>query len=223
MISIYLIDGEKDSENNLAILAEVTALIKTLKGPWIVAGDFNMSPSELKATNWHRTAGGQIHAPSTATCLATIYDFFVVCNSLSPAVAGVQTIEDGGLYPHSPARLLIRANARRPAARRLRRPTKVPGKLPAGPAPKPPCYAKAREACAAGDTYTAVQEWYTSARHEWAALTGMADTYREPKFVWESAAGACAAQHAGNTSPATAWRILARRAAECTTILKKGP
>ena len=139
-ISFYLCDGEDASDDNLEILAEAAALIKTLEGPWIAAGDFNMSPSTLASTNWPKMVGGTIIAPTPPTCLSQTYDYLVVSNGLRSAVEQVQTLDDSGLYPHSPSRIYIRADARRHAIRTLKRLIKVPGRLPHGPPIQPPSY-----------------------------------------------------------------------------------
>ena len=220
-ISVYLRDGENASEGNLEILAEVAILIKSLKGPWIVAGDFNMTPATLATTNWHKLIGGRILAPEAPTCLSQTYDYFVVKAGFAQAVEKVQVLDDGGLFPHSPSRLYIRSDARRHAVRKLTRPTKIPGRLPHGPASRPPSYKAVNDACTAEDCQTAVYQWYTIARQEWAGLTGCEDAYKPPKFSWQPAAGECASKETGTTNPATAWRILGRRADEVAACLAK--
>ena len=162
-ISAYLRDGEDASEGNLEILTEVAILVKSLKGQWIVAGDFNMSPTTLAATNWHKLIGGRILAPHQPTCLSQTYDYFVVKAGFAQAVEKVQVLDDGGLFPHSPSRIYIRADARRHAVRKLTRPTKIPGRLPHGPANIPPSYKKVKDACEANDNQAAVKHWYITA------------------------------------------------------------
>jgi endonuclease/exonuclease/phosphatase family metal-dependent hydrolase len=49
VISIYLIDTVGLNDANRAILEAVAQVIKTIKGPWIIAGDFNMNPDILLA------------------------------------------------------------------------------------------------------------------------------------------------------------------------------
>ena len=105
--------------------------------------------------------------------------------------------------------------------RKLCRPIKVPGVLPAGAANRPPSYAAVAAACSKQQLNVAVTNWYSIVRKEWESLTGVTDVYKSPKFDWKSASGDCAAQFHGGTSPATAWRILARRADECAAILRK--
>ena len=105
--------------------------------------------------------------------------------------------------------------------RKLTRPKKITGRLPHGPANLPPSYSEVNAACAKGDTQAAVQEWYKVTRQEWASLTGEDDEYKPPKFSWQPAAGSCASSETGSTGPATAWRILGRRADEVAACLAK--
>ena len=81
-------------------------------------------------------------------------------------------MEDGGLFPHFPTRLLVKGDALRYLIRKLTKPLKVPGYLPAGPPSKPPSYS---EVCAriADDPNAAMLEWYKQARVEFSDLTGM--------------------------------------------------
>ena len=61
-MSIYLRDSVGVSEN-LDVLREAAALVKALHGPWIIAGDFNVSPQELADANWPQVLGGTIVPP----------------------------------------------------------------------------------------------------------------------------------------------------------------
>ena len=138
VLSIYLKDAEGLSETNMYILEQAAICIKALKGPWVIGGDWNIEPHLLSAANWLNIVGGVVHAPSQPTCHAHVYDYFVVHKAISPAIAGVQRLEDAGLFPHFPARLLIRSNALRYQVRKLLKPPMVPGYLPAGPPAPPP-------------------------------------------------------------------------------------
>ena len=50
VITIYLKDGGGLSPTNLARLGQVQGLIKSLKVPWMMVGDFNMSPQTLQSS-----------------------------------------------------------------------------------------------------------------------------------------------------------------------------
>ena len=153
-------------------------------------------------------------------CHHSTYEYFVVYEGLAQADA-VQALDDGGLHPHLPARLYIRSDARRKAIRTLARPVKIPGRLPSGLKNRAPSYDAVNVACAQGDINEAVLQCYQTARNEWAELTGTSDDNRQPTLKWRFAAGCCAAEQAGNTTPATAWRILGKRVDEAARLLDK--
>eukprot|EP00973_Karenia_brevis_P090801 12404335-Karenia_brevis.AAC.1 len=50
MLSIYPKDSEGLSETNLYFLEQVAVVLRTLKGPWVIAGDWNLAPLELAAS-----------------------------------------------------------------------------------------------------------------------------------------------------------------------------
>lgn len=54
-ISLHLVDGQGMSETNQAILTEVAAYIGTLQGPWLVAGDWNLTPEVLRQSGWAKS------------------------------------------------------------------------------------------------------------------------------------------------------------------------
>ena len=99
------------------ILEQAAICLRALKGPWIAGGDWNLEPHMLVAVNWLSMVGGVVHAPDQPTCRSHVYDFCVVHKEISPAVVpavvGIQRLEDAGLFPHFPSRLLVKGNAPR--------------------------------------------------------------------------------------------------------------
>ena len=49
--------------SRLALLHRLRLLLKTLKGPCVVGGDWNLEPNMLPSTGWARRLGGEIFAP----------------------------------------------------------------------------------------------------------------------------------------------------------------
>ena len=121
----------------MALLEEAAAIVCVLRGPWVIAGDWNIEPATLLASGWVDLVDGAIIAPQLPTCHGHIYDYFVISKTLAHAVAGIQRIEDAGLFPHWASRLLIRGDARRHLVRQLVRPELVPAIILAGPLPRP--------------------------------------------------------------------------------------
>ena len=190
VISLYLKDSEGLSEYNLRVLQEAAVLALTLGTPWIMAGDWNITPEQLQAANWLGVAKGTVFATELPTCHCSTYDYFVVSHNLAHAVVGVQRIDDAGLHPHHPCRVLLRGDAKRKAVRKLTRAPKVHATLPHGPAPKPPYY---DEILGLGGTSyqvaRAMGKWYELARTEWTALAGYNLSHKKHKFHLESAVG----------------------------------
>ena len=167
--------------------------------------------------------GGIVVATSLATCNHSTYDYFMVHRSLKHAVAGVQQLENGGMNPHWASRLLLRGDARRFAIRRLMKPPKVEGQLPAGPMPRPPCYSEVMQHVANPDTLDlAVTSWYSLARHEWSSLVGRSLEHKAPRFRWTSAVGSLAHPQAGATTLSAMWRSLARNAQDRGRLVVEG-
>ena len=67
-MSAYLHHSEGCSKRNLDVLQETARLLKSLVGPWIMAGDFNMSPEELQASGFLDLLKGVIKTSGVATC-----------------------------------------------------------------------------------------------------------------------------------------------------------
>ena len=50
--SIWLKDSEGLSQTNQSILVEAAASIGRLRGPWVLGGDWNMTPQVLASSDW---------------------------------------------------------------------------------------------------------------------------------------------------------------------------
>jgi len=62
-------------------------MIATLRGPWILGGDWQCTPDELREAGWLKIVKGVIYAPTAPTCGDRILDYFVVSEGLSQAWA----------------------------------------------------------------------------------------------------------------------------------------
>ena len=122
---------------------------------------------------------------TSPTCHQSTYDYFVVSDSLAHAVVGVQRVEDAGLSPHYPTRLLLRGDARRLVVRRLARPSKVPGVIPSGPQLPPPSYDQVGvDVVSASGIDAAFDQWYRLMRTELGSLLEGTLQYAAPHFKW---------------------------------------
>ena len=107
MFSVYTKDIIGPTGENLMVLEELKTAIGILDGPWIIAADWNMRPETLAVTGWLGMVKGHTVATTMPTCNGSVYDYFVVSQSIRHAVKGVQRIKDAGLQPHYPVRLIL--------------------------------------------------------------------------------------------------------------------
>jgi hypothetical protein len=222
LISLYPKDGEGMSETNVHLLEMLATILGTLKGPWIIGGDWNMRPAVIAESNWLKIVKGVVFATTLPTCNESTYDYFAVHRSLAHAVVGVQRLQDGGLNPHWPSRLLVRGDAKRFAVRKLVRAARVDGVLPSGPAFPPPAYDEVLELVRKGDDLnSATLQWYTLARAEWSNITGDDAPFRQARFKWAPAVSLTAAPRLGTSALSNRWRALARSAEDAFRVFSR--
>ena len=111
----------------------MAGVLNSLKGPWAIGGDWNCTPDELMQTGWLKLVKGVTVVPKVNTCNSRAIDFFVVSDGLRQAAPAAYTIGDGGLYPHSAVRLLIRGRAMAAVVRQFKAPLGFATVLPHGP------------------------------------------------------------------------------------------
>ena len=97
-----------------------------------------MPPEELDISGWPGLVNGVIIHTQAPTCNGKVFDYFIVDKGLYDAnmVAGIVRMTNGGFAPQLPIRLLLLGDGRRKLVRSMKRPTRIPGKLPAGPLPQ---------------------------------------------------------------------------------------
>ena len=218
--SVYLCDGVGLNDTNLEMLQEIAGALKVLQGPWVLGGDWNLTPSVLAGSKWLDMIGGMIVAPDAPTCHSSTYDFVVVDRRLHSSVAGVARLNDAGTNPHWPARLFLHSQAQRQLSRQLIRPDKVQGLLPHGPLPDPAVHEVRPPVSVDQDAIDAgFSSWWHAARCEWASLTGQQPDDTLPRFAWKPVCGPKAKQHAGECAQSAYWRNLSRRVDECAAVL----
>ena len=67
-MSVYLWTGESLVERNAALLQRLSLLLKSIKWPWVVGGDWNVDAAALQQAGWPGKLGCQLFAPTLATC-----------------------------------------------------------------------------------------------------------------------------------------------------------
>jgi len=197
--------------SNQDYLQAVAGVLKTLRGPWIFAADFQNTPEELEASGWLKLVGGKIVAPAVPTCGKRIIDFFVVSLDLAEAVMGVKTVGDALCKPHRPVRLYLRARPRMMVVRTLKSLGTLEAEQPRGPAYKWEYDVGGAEELsldAKYDMFTAGME------NEIVSLTPMDEKQKEamvgrslgPQFVQKCALGDDVSAPRRTTATSRAWR-----------------
>ena len=104
LVSVYLFPSEGLSDRNRVLLEEVARLVTTVRGPWLVGGDFQMSPDQLRASGWVAWVGGRVFCAGQPTCTSAVegaeLDYFVGMEELSVAVGNAEVLHGG---PHQAA------------------------------------------------------------------------------------------------------------------------
>ena len=100
LLSLYLKNSTPiQCHPNAEIMGRLTALLKGHVGQWLVAGDFNVSPNELAATNIVSELGGQILCAGEPTTHGGSELDFVITSS---AIAGHTSLKLDWSAPHRP-------------------------------------------------------------------------------------------------------------------------
>lgn len=71
-----------DDLRNLDALQLMTGVLRVVRGPWVIGGDWNCTPEELKKTGWLQLVEGRVVAPNSPTCGDRVIDFFVIAECL---------------------------------------------------------------------------------------------------------------------------------------------
>ena len=137
LIVLYLHTGENLSDRNCDILFQILEFMRISRGPFILVGDFQMSPDILAGSTWFQRANLQFAIPHglTATCTPprgdpSLIDYFLVSAILRPLIC-VQAVFDVPWKTHIGLRMLVHANPRSVLAPSILEPRPLPS-LPVG-------------------------------------------------------------------------------------------
>ncbi len=218
---------EGATERNIDILDQLARVIDSVKGPWLVGADWNITPEALLATGWLDLVDGVVVAPMGTTCNSSCIDYFVVSKSFVHAVQGVSLISNASFHPHKAVRIYLKADARALQVRRL----KVPKAFPANAGP-PGCHPRAAtvpvngggEATGAHGGYRA---WLDAVERDLCDVHGLGDGKERmryvgraagPRYVWESPLGRTKASPRYSSAASRRWRTVARCAHDIATF-----
>ena len=137
VVVIYLYDGEGWSDRNISIMHEVSSALVALGQPFVLMGDFNMSPSEFVQGCFLDSVKGVLLAPDEPTFQATnsnsVIDYFIISSSLACAVSQGPWVQYGGVGPHHSVHLVINGCGRDQVVNSLCRPARFAVEPPCGP------------------------------------------------------------------------------------------
>ena len=142
--SIYIVLGKGLGVESLELLEQLGGIIAARESPFIVGGDFQITPWQLEDTGFADKVGGPILAPSKGlgTCraasgVASVIDFFVVEASLACGFREVDVCMDVEFNPHRPIRMVFHKRLGRLKALGYIKLPALPTVLPFGPRPCP--------------------------------------------------------------------------------------
>ena len=219
VVSLYLHTAEGLSQRNLDLLQALAEHLHSLNGPWVVAADWNLPPSELETSGWLDFVGAIVVSTKLPTCGGNRNDYFAVSECLSHAVVGASVVHDAGFTPHRPVRMFLRAAPREIMLRRLVAPRPFLVDLPVG------CLLATAHASAAGFASDSDQRGLEAMHTNWlsaveADLSGIcshtpadagffAGRASGPRLKWTPALGTVGAPNAHSSAASRAWRALA--------------
>ena len=138
ILSVYLWTNEGLSAKNLRVLAAAAAIIDSHGGPWLIGGDFNMTPEELQqgaGWEWLGRVGGVVRGTGTPTCAGGVgreLDFFIIDARLAEQVIKVEPVLSLRKEPHSPVRMVLKATRANLLMKVVKRPGMFPITKPIG-------------------------------------------------------------------------------------------
>ena len=157
-LSAYLWTTEGLSERNVEVLAQLGEMIRQRRGPWIIGGDFNMSPERLRSEAgwWLEKVGGCIKATEQTTFRPqqgthSELDYFIVDVNIEHAVVRTEVVVSLEVRPHRAVRLVIRPLGANQLVTVMRRPREFPRDRPTGCARRPAVPHRPGEAMWKGD------------------------------------------------------------------------
>ena len=130
LVAIYLWDTEGLSERNQNLLYQLYLLTLLFNMPFIVYGDFNMSPNLLAESEWLNKLRMRIFVPNVKSTLArgenSLIDFVLISFSFAQCLVSLEIDYQVSWWPHFGLVLCILANPRSVQGNVLCIPKKLP-------------------------------------------------------------------------------------------------
>ncbi|CAK0885126.1 unnamed protein product [Prorocentrum cordatum] len=94
------------------MLEDLGVFLRRSRSPWILAGDFNLPPEDIKLCKWVELLKGTIVAPSGPTCFASksgsTIDYYIVSQGLANFVSDVRAVYGTPSSPHVAVAMLLK-------------------------------------------------------------------------------------------------------------------
>ena len=94
--------------------------------PFILAADFNATPSEVNMSLWATTLRATVFSPGRRTCTTREIDFFLVSEVLAGAIIGVEECWANPLATHAMVRLVMSRDSTDFMMQMPRKPAELP-------------------------------------------------------------------------------------------------
>ncbi len=210
--SVYGWSGQTVSAQ-LRLWRAVATQMKLIGLPFVIGGDWQVTPQEMQAVAYPELLNACIVAPTEPTNLISLrtIDFFLVSRSLMPFLKGVEVAKGARFSPHAPVVIRFEGKRALGTARRLVQPKPLGVQRPCGPMPaglqvvwddwKP--RGSTVDQHGVGETKNVsnadVDEWFAGAEAELLTAFGVAGG---PDEARHSGIGAPLAEVCGNVGPA---------------------
>ena len=133
-MSVYLFSSEGMSSRNSVIMDYVILLTKTAKCPFVIGGDFNVSPACMDETGLPQQMGGTIVAPCedsyVAAGFSSLVDFFIIHHGMAAQTTVCRVDQLAPIAKHSPVRISIRSDLKHVLSRQITKPVAYPKAAP---------------------------------------------------------------------------------------------
>ena len=140
LINVYMDCHSKFGTKNRAILYSIGMIVNALKIPYVIMGDWQLTPQELASIGWLNTIDGYVIATEEVTCLmknrnteGSIIDYAVVSGWIAPRVKYIRVTDDAEFAPHKYVEMRITFKGMRIQELRANKTKGFPEERPVGP------------------------------------------------------------------------------------------
>jgi len=142
--SVYLESAVGMNSNNDALMRSIAGFVKAWGRPFVLAGDWNMSPKDLRDSGWPELLNAVVICTDEHTYEAAGHtselDFFLVEKSIAHAVDACEVKDEVSVSKHRLVCLELRGDFKEKKVMRMRKPRPLPTFPPSGPFPQPPLW-----------------------------------------------------------------------------------